>query len=197
MEANAAAFARCRIVPRVLRDVEKRDLSIELFPGGLARNLLSREPREAVRKSWDNLEFSRRHTRRLVLLKGILHPEDARKAIEHGIAGIMVSNHGGRQVDGAIASLDALPGILGAAGGRIPVLLDNGVRGGADAFKALALGAAAVCLGRPHVYGLAVAGEQGVREVVGNVLAELDLSLGLAGHTSVRQAGPAALTRNQ
>jgi lactate 2-monooxygenase len=166
------------------------------FPGGLARNLLSREPRAAVRKflasysrpslQWDELNLLRRQTRLPIVLKGILHPDDARAAVDHGVDGLIVSNHGGRQVDGAIASMDALAGIVDAVRGRIPVLLDSGVRGGADVFKALALGAAAVCVGRPYVFGLAVAGERGVREVVGNVLAELDLVLGLAGRTSVR-----------
>jgi lactate 2-monooxygenase len=166
------------------------------FPGGLARNLFSREPRAAVRKflasysrpslQWDELNLLRRQTRLPIVLKGILHPDDARAAVDHGVDGLIVSNHGGRQVDGAIASLDALAGIVDAVRGRIPVLLDSGVRGGADVFKALALGAAAVCLGRPYVFGLAVAGERGVREVVENVLAELDLVLGLAGRASVR-----------
>ena len=145
-----------------------------LSPADSSRNLLSREPREAVRKfldtysrpslTWDHLESLRRRTRLPILLKGILHADDARAAVDHGADGLIVSNHGGRQVDGSIASLDALPGIVEAVGGRIPVLLDSGVRGGADVFKALALGASAVCLGRPYVYGLAVAGERGVRE---------------------------------
>jgi len=175
------------------------------FPGGLARNLLSREPREAVRKflasysrpslQWDDLKLLRRYTRLPILLKGILHPEDARMAVDRGVDGLVVSNHGGRQVDGAIASLDALPAIVEAVDGRVPVLLDSGVRGGADVFKALSLGAAAVGLGRLYAYGLAVAGERGVREVVSNVLAELDLTLGLAGCTSVRETGPAALSK--
>ncbi len=177
------------------------------FPGGLARNLLSREPRAAVRKflasysrpslQWDELKLLRRHTRLPIVLKGILHPEDARAAVAHGVDGLIVSNHGGRQVDGAIASVDALAGIVDAVSGRIPVLLDSGVRGGADVFKALALGAAAVCLGRPYVFGLAIAGERGVREVVGNVLAELDLVLGLAGRTSVREMDRSAVLPGQ
>ncbi len=96
-----------------------------------------------------------------ILLKGILHPDDARWAVEHGVDGIVVSTHGGRQVDGSIGSLDALPGVVEAVAGRIPVLLDSGVRGGADAFKALALGAAAVLIGRPYVYGLALRGRDG------------------------------------
>jgi lactate 2-monooxygenase len=176
------------------------------FPGGLLRNLLSREPREAVRKfldtysrpslTWDHLESLRRRTRLPLLLKGVLHPEDARAAVDHGADGLIVSTHGGRQVDGSIASLDALPGVVEAVGGRIPVLLDSGVRGGADVFKAMALGAAAVCLGRPCVYGLAVAGERGVREVVSNVIAELDLTLGLAGHTSMSGLTPGSLSKS-
>ena len=166
------------------------------FPGGLLRNLRSREPREAVRMflasysrpslRWEDLEFLRRHTRLPILLKGILHPDDAATAIDRGVDGFIVSNHGGRQVDGAIASLDALVEIVKVARGRVPVLLDSGVRGGADVFKALALGASAVCVGRPYVYGLAVAGEQGVTEAVGNIIAELDLTLGLAGCASAR-----------
>ena len=158
MDANRTAFERHRIGPRVLRDVEKRDL-----------------------------KFLRQHTKLPVLLKGVLHPDDAKKAVELGIDGLVVSNHGGRQIDGEIASLDALPAVAEAVNGRIPVLLDSGVRGGADGFKALALGATAVCLGRPYVYGLALAGQRGVEEVIGNVLAEFDLTMGLAGCARVRE----------
>lgn len=165
------------------------------FPGGLWKNLTSSEPRVAVQRfagtysrpslRWEDLKFLRQHTKLPILLKGVLHPDDARQAVELGIDGLVVSNHGGRQIDGSIASLDALPNIAGAVNGKIPVLFDSGVRGGADVFKALALGATAVCLGRPYVYGLAIAGEQGVAEVIGNVLAEFDLTLGLAGCASV------------
>jgi lactate 2-monooxygenase len=175
------------------------------FPGGLLRNLGSSEPRAAVQRfmatysrpslQWDELKFLRQHTKLPLVLKGVLHPDDARKAVELGVDGLIVSNHGGRQLDGEIASLDALPAIAAAVNGRIPVLLDSGVRGGADVFKALALGATAVCLGRPYVYGLAVAGELGVREVISNVLAEFDLTLGLAGCASARHLVPATLTR--
>jgi lactate 2-monooxygenase len=101
--------------------------------------------------------------------------------------GIVVSNHGGRQVDGGIATLDALPAVVEAVDGRIPVLLDSGIRSGADIFKALALGARAVLLGRPYVYGLALAGEAGVREVVTNFMADFDLTMGLAGCRSVSE----------
>ena len=173
-------------------------------PGGLWRNLGSRAPRAAVERfmatysrpslQWEELKFLRRHTRLPLLLKGVLHPDDARKALELGVDGLVVSNHGGRQIDGAVASLEALPRIADAVGGRIPVLLDSGVRGGADVFKALALGATAVCLGRPYVYGLALAGSRGVAEVISNVLAEFDLSLGLAGCRSGREISREAVT---
>lgn len=163
------------------------------FPGGLLKNLSSGDPRAAVQRfmttysrpslQWDDLKFLRQHTRLPILLKGVLHPDDAKKAVELGIDGLVVSTHGGRQIDGEIASLDALPAVAEAVSGKIPVLFDSGVRGGADVFKALALGATAVCLGRPYVYGLSVAGQQGVEDVVGNVLAEFDLTLGLAGCT--------------
>jgi lactate 2-monooxygenase len=173
------------------------------YPGGFLANLRSGLPIAAVREflatysrpslTWDDLPWLRGQTRLPVLLKGLLHPDDARLAVEHGVDGIVVSTHGGRQVDGAIGSLDALPGVVEAVGGRIPVLLDSGVRGGADAFKALALGAAAVLIGRPYVYGLALGGEQGVREVIRNFAAELDLTVGLAGRRSVAELGPECL----
>jgi lactate 2-monooxygenase len=145
--------------------------------------------------TWDDLPFLRERTRLPIVLKGILHPDDARKAIDAGMDGILVSNHGGRQVDGAIATIDALPGIVEAVGGRVPVLLDSGIRGGADMFKALALGAAAVCIGRPYLWGLAVAGESGVREVLRNLIADFDLTMGLAGCRSVAEIGPETLAR--
>ena len=129
------------------------------------------------------------------MLKGILHADDAARAVAEGIDGVIVSNHGGRQVDGAIASLDALPAVVAAVDGRIPVLLDSGVRGGADVFKALALGARAVLIGRPYVYGLAIAGRAGVREVIENLAADFDLTMGLSGCRSVSEIGPDALVR--
>jgi lactate 2-monooxygenase len=143
--------------------------------------------------TWADLPFLRERTSVPILLKGVLHPDDARRAVDEGIDGIVVSNHGGRQVDGAIATLDALPPIVEAVDGRIPVLLDSGIRSGADIFKALALGARAVLLGRPHVYGLALAGEDGVREVVTNFMADFDLTMGLAGCRSAGEVGREAL----
>jgi lactate 2-monooxygenase len=143
--------------------------------------------------TWENLPFLREHTKLPILLKGILHPDDARRAVDEGIDGIVVSNHGGRQVDGATSTIEALPGIAAAVDGRIPIVLDSGVRSGADAFKALALGATAVGLGRPYAYGLAIAGEAGVREVLQNFKADFDLTLGLAGCRTVADIGPESL----
>ena len=167
------------------------------YPGARLQGLRSGLARAAVRRfvetysrpslSWDDLGFLRERTRLPILLKGILHPLDAVAAVEHGMDGIVVSNHGGRQVDGAIATMDALPGIVEALAGRLPVLLDSGVRSGADVFRALALGASAVGLGRPYVWGLAAGGEQGVSEVIRNLRADFDLTMGLAGCASARE----------
>lgn len=145
--------------------------------------------------TWDDLKFLREHTRLPILLKGILHPDDARQALDAGAAGIIVSNHGGRQVDGAIPALDALPGVVAAIQGRAPVLFDSGIRRGADIFRAVALGASAVLLGRPYMWGLALGGEAGVRDVLLNTLADLDLTLALSGYTSCAQLTPAVLRR--
>ncbi|MFC4637153.1 alpha-hydroxy-acid oxidizing protein [Deinococcus hohokamensis] len=139
---------------------------------------------------WDDVSRLREWTRLPILLKGILHPDDAREAAARGVDGLIVSNHGGRQIDGEVAALDMLPGVVAAAG-DLPVLLDSGVRTGSDVAKALALGARAVLLGRPYVYGLAIAGEAGVREVIQNVLAEFDLTLGLLGVGAARDLGSA------
>jgi isopentenyl diphosphate isomerase/L-lactate dehydrogenase-like FMN-dependent dehydrogenase len=167
------------------------------YPGGFWRNLRSERPRAAARVfiqiysrptlTWEDLPTLRALTKLPLLLKGILHPDDARRAVGAGMDGIVVSNHGGRQVDGSIATLDALPAIVEAVRDRVPVLLDSGVRGGADIFKALALGARAVLIGRPYAYALALAGEDGVRELIRNFAADFDLTLGLAGRTSVAQ----------
>jgi lactate 2-monooxygenase len=133
--------------------------------------------------TWERLEWLRGTTTLPIVLKGILHPDDAREARERGIDGIVVSNHGGRQIDGAIASLDALPPILDAVGDGIAVLFDSGIRSGADVFKALALGAEAVLVGRPYLWGLALDGQAGVETVLRGLLAELDLTMTLSGFT--------------
>ena len=136
--------------------------------------------------NWSDIARLRDMTRLPILIKGLRHPDDAALARVAGVDGIIVSNHGGRQVDGEAATLDMLPAVVEAAG-DLPVLLDSGIRSGADIVKALALGARAVLLGRPYVYGLALAGEAGVREVIRNVIAELDLTLALCGRTSVSE----------
>lgn len=131
--------------------------------------------------TWNDLGFLRQQTKLPIILKGILHPDDSRKAVDQGVDGIIVSNHGGRQLDGEVASLDALPRVVDAGGDKTAILFDSGIRRGADVIKAIALGARCVLLGRPYCYGLAVNGEQGVREVVTNLLADIDLTLGLTG----------------
>lgn len=145
--------------------------------------------------TWKDIAFLRKYTRLPIVLKGILHPDDAAQAVDHGADGVIVSNHGGRQVDGAVGALDALPRVVKTVNGRIPVLFDSGIRRGADAFKALALGAKAVLLGRPYMWGLAVGGEQGVRDIVVNFLADLDLTLALSGYASCRELNETALAR--
>jgi len=146
-------------------------------------------------KSWDRLPFLRQHWDGPIVLKGILHPTDARRAADAGIDGIVVSNHGGRQVDGAIAALDALPAVVAAVGDRLTVLFDSGIRNGADVVKALALGARAVLIGRPFAYGLAHSGEEGVRHVLRSLLADLDLTVGLSGYRGIAELTPEALTQ--
>jgi lactate 2-monooxygenase len=167
------------------------------YPGRFLTNIRSPHPRTAVRRfleiysrpslTWSDLPFLREGTKLPILLKGVLHPDDARKGLDEGVDGLVVSNHGGRQVDGAIPTAEALPAIVEAVDGRVPVLLDSGVRGGADAFKAVALGARAVLIGRPYAYGLAIAGERGVRDVIRNFLADFDLTMGLAGCASIEE----------
>jgi lactate 2-monooxygenase len=146
--------------------------------------------------TWDRLAFLREQTKLPILLKGITHPDDARLAVEYGMDGIVVSNHGGRQVDGAISSLEALPLCADAIAGRIPVLFDSGIRGGADVFKALALGAKGVLLGRPYAYGLTIAGQRGVEEVVKNFMADFDLTMALAGCRNVGEITRETIARS-
>jgi L-lactate dehydrogenase (cytochrome) len=144
--------------------------------------------------TWDDLAQLREMTSLPIVVKGIQHPDDAREAVSRGVDGIVVSNHGGRQVDGAIASLDALPAIAGAVSDQdLAILFDSGIRGGGDALKALALGADAVCLGRPYVWGLALDGQAGVEAVLKMVLAELDLTMALCGLTRPEEIGPELL----
>ena len=178
-----------RITPETIRTLRKMTRN---YPGGTLR---SPEPRAAVETfleifsrsslTWENLAFLRQRTSLPILLKGIQHEDDAALALDHGVDGIIVSNHAGRQIDGAIGSIDALPPIVARVAGRMPVLVDSGIRSGADVFTALALGADAVLVGRPYAYGLAIAGAAGAEAVLRNIIAEFDLVLGLSGHRSV------------
>ncbi|MCQ4082823.1 lactate 2-monooxygenase [Streptomyces sp. RB6PN25] len=144
-------------------------------------------------KTWPDLAFLRENWDGPIVLKGIQHPDDARRAADFGVDGIVVSNHGGRQVNGAIGSADALPGVVEAVGDRLTVLFDSGIRTGDDIFKALALGARAVLLGRPYAYGLGLDGQAGVEHVIRCLLAEFDLTLALSGHSTPGELTPDAL----
>ncbi len=135
--------------------------------------------------TWDYIDWVRGATNLPVILKGILHPEDAELALKHGANGVIVSNHGGRQLDGVIATIDALPDVVEAVGGKIPVLMDGGIRRGGDTLKALALGAKAVLVGRPPLWGLAAFGQPGVERVMWMMGAELKLAMALAGKPSL------------
>lgn len=175
------------------------------YPGGnFFSKLLSGRPRKAVQKfvsiysnpalTWSDLSFLRASTTLPILLKGVQHKDDALKAIDNGMNGIIVSNHGGRQVDGAAATLDCLPAVAAVVNKKVPVLIDGGIRGGADMFKAIALGADAVCIGRPYAYGLAIAGETGVYEVLRNFMTDFELTMALSGCKNVKEIGRVMLT---
>jgi lactate 2-monooxygenase len=197
-----ASSPRPRITPETVKTLVALTRN---YPDRFDRALSSGKARAAVQTftqiysrpslAWEDLQFLREQTSLPILLKGILHPDDARRALDEGIDGIWVSNHGGRQVDGAISTIAALPGIAEAVGGRLPIIFDSGIRGGADAFKALALGATAIGIGRPYCYGLAIAGQVGVREVLENFQADFDLTLGLSGYRSIAEITPDALAR--
>jgi isopentenyl diphosphate isomerase/L-lactate dehydrogenase-like FMN-dependent dehydrogenase len=199
---DAPPAQKTRITPTAIRTLAGMT---RRYPGSFGANLRSGEPRVAVETfldvfsrqdlQWSDLAWLRERTKLPIVLKGIQHPDDAKRAREAGLDGVLVSNHAGRQIDGAIGSLEALPGVVAAVDGKLPVLFDSGVRGGADVFRALALGAAAVMVGRPWVYGLAIAGEEGAREVLRNLLAEFDLTLGLSGHRTIAELTPEALSR--
>ena len=145
--------------------------------------------------TWDDLSFARDHWDGPIAVKGVLSVADAERAAGAGMDGIIVSNHGGRQVDGAIAALDALPAIAAAVGSRITVMFDSGIRGGSDMLKALALGARAVLIGRPYAYGLGLGGEDGVRHVLRALRNDFELTMRLSGYPSLDELGPQALVR--
>ena len=137
--------------------------------------------------SWEDVDMVRAHWKGRLILKGVLHPDEAAQAVKHGVDAIIVSNHGGRQLNGAIASVRALPAVIQAVNGAIPVLLDGGIRRGSDIFKAVALGASAVLIGRPHLWGLSVAGKDGVQWVLEMLHGELDRTMGLAGASNIEE----------
>ncbi|MFI7426750.1 alpha-hydroxy acid oxidase [Micromonospora sp. NPDC049836] len=175
------------------RERDLRHGFVDLPPGLVCENM--RDASGRVRAigmdaglDWARIAWLREVTTLPILLKGVLHPADAALAVAHGVDGVLVSNHGGRQLDGALATLDALPAVVAAVAGRLPVLLDGGVRRGADVLVALALGATAVLVGRPVLWGLAVGGAAGVRQVLDLLHADLNRALALAGAT-----GPADL----
>ncbi|QKW13487.1 alpha-hydroxy acid oxidase [Verrucosispora sp. NA02020] len=168
------------------RERDLRHRFVDLPPGLVCENM--RDPSGRIRDiemdaglDWGRIGRLRELTTLPILLKGILHPADARLAVAHGIDGVLVSNHGGRQLDAAVPTLDALPGIVAAVEGRLPVLLDGGIRRGTDILVALALGATAVLIGRPVLWGLAVGGTDGVRHVLDLLYADLDRAMALAG----------------
>ena len=145
--------------------------------------------------SWADVDWLRTLWPGPLLLKGVLHPAEAREAADRGLDGIIVSNHGGRQLDGAAASFDALPAVVDAVAGRLPVLMDGGIRRGGDVVKALASGAACCLVGRPQLWGLAVGGEAGVAHVIDIFRRELDRAMGLMGAARIGDLGPHCLAR--
>lgn len=146
-------------------------------------------------RSWEDIAVLKRHWDGPIVLKGVLSVEDAKLAAEHGVDGIVVSNHGGRQLDAAVATLDVLPEIAAAVGDKLTVMLDSGIRTGADMLKALALGAKAVFVGRPVVYGLGIDGTAGAEAVLAGLLADLDLTMGFSGVKSVDELKQSVLRR--
>ena len=145
---------------------------------------------------WSSIDWIRRHWPRPLLLKGVLDAQDARRALDHGLDGVIVSNHGGRQLDCAPATIDVLPEVVAAVAGRVPVMVDGGFRRGGDVLKAIALGARAVLLGRTTLYGLAAAGEEGVRHVLQMIHAEIERTMILSGIRSMRELTAERVTRS-
>ena len=145
--------------------------------------------------NWADVDALRKVWNGPLILKGILHPAEARQAVDHGVDGVIVSNHGGRQLDGAAASVEMLPAVAEAVGGRIPVLIDGGLRRGADVVKALALGAAAALIGRPQLFGLAAGGQAGVAQVLEIYRQEIDRVMGLCGLRTIADIGPGLIAR--
>lgn len=147
--------------------------------------------------TWDQIALLKKHWDGPIVLKGIQHVEDARMAVAAGVQGIIVSNHGGRQLDGAVGSLEVLPEIVQAVGHQMTILFDSGIRTGVDIIKALCLGAKGVLVGRPFVYGLAIGGKMGACDAIRGLLADLDQSMGLAGIQSIADCNGSMIRRVQ
>jgi isopentenyl diphosphate isomerase/L-lactate dehydrogenase-like FMN-dependent dehydrogenase len=195
-EPDPTERPRLSELPAVLRSVA-RMMSATGRPPGPARAMVQTFLQTYSRPSltWADLPTLRAMTALPIVLKGIQRGDDARRALDAGVDGIIVSTHGGRQVDGARGALDSLPEVVAAVGGAVPVLMDSGVRGGADMVKAVALGARAVCVGRPYALALGLAGRRGVDEHLANLIAEFDLTLGLCGYRSVAELDSSVLER--
>ena len=165
------------------------------YPGNTFKNLTSGKALRGVRKfisiysnpelNWEDIKKLRDWTSLPIILKGILDPNDAAKATEIGMDGIIVSNHGGRQVDGSVSSVEMLEEIRSREEGKLKILVDSGIRSGSDIFKCLALGADGVLIGRPYVYALALDGQNGVKTYLSNLIAELQLTMALSGCKSI------------
>jgi 4-hydroxymandelate oxidase len=180
-------------------EMERANLKGLMRPGG---NLRPQEgdiytPILDASLVWKEIDWLRSFARAPVLLKGILNPEDADRAVKSGASGIIVSNHGARNLDTVPATIDALPEVADRIAGRVPILMDSGVRRGTDVFKALALGATAVLIGRPYLYGLGVAGSEGVRRVVNILQTEFKVAMALGGRPSLRDIDRSALWLKQ
>ncbi len=181
-----------RVVPKPRLNLDAADHLLQVRSKGKIKYMLkaiktfvSTYSRPSL--TWEDISFLREHTKLPIILKGINHPDDAKKAVDYGMNGIIVSNHGGRQVDGAVSTIEMLPSVVEAVNDQIPVLIDSGIRSGADIFKSLALGAKAVCVGRPYVYGLAIDGQRGVETVLKNFIADFELNMGLAGCKNISE----------
>ncbi|MEU8381054.1 alpha-hydroxy acid oxidase [Streptosporangium sp. NPDC048865] len=183
-----------------LRDRERHHGLRDLPEGMACENLRDGERVRSIVMSpdisWEHIDLLGKMTELPILLKGVAHPADARLALEHGVSGLLVSNHGGRQLDTVPAAVDLLPEIVAAVGGAVPVLMDGGVRRGTDVLKAMALGAGAVAVGRPVIWGLAADGERGVTRVLDLFRSEVEHALTLCGCASVHDLDPGMVRRS-
>ncbi|MBA4854047.1 lactate 2-monooxygenase [Emticicia sp. BO119] len=195
MAQNIIPSTKQRISLKTIQGLIKM---VNNYPGsGFLKKLKSGKPMSAIRHftglysnaatTWEDLAWLRQQTSLPIILKGILAADDARKTLDYGMDGIFISNHGGRQVDGSVSSFEVLPTIAKIVKGKIPIIIDSGIRSGADVFKALAMGATAVSIGRPYVYGLALGGERGVYEVLRNFMSDFELTMGLSGCATVAE----------